>query len=304
MLAGTAKAAEPADVEGAAMAQQVVQTKGMVRIIARLATPPGVQSLTGSPLVAAHRNLASTMRAVGVTTVRPLGRFPFAALTVNAAQLQALLASGLVEAVAEDGIARPNLAESVPLVDGPQAQTAGATGAGWAVAVLDTGTDSSHPFLGGRVVAEACFSDAGGSGGGTTLCPNGQYQQVGTGAARPCTFTSTCSHGTHVAGIAAGRNATMTGVAPSAGIVAVQVFTNIGGSLGAYNSDIVLGLDQVLTFAGNGLKIASVNLSLGGSLYSTYCDSFDGGATKYAIDQLRAAGIATAIAAGNNGQDG
>src|SRR3954466_6126207 len=178
VLAGTADAAGTADVDGAAAVQKIVQAKGSVRIIARLATPPGVQSLTGSALATAQRNLATAMRAVGVTAVRPLGRFPFAALTVDATQLQALLASGLVEAVAEDGIAHPTLAESVPLVDGPQAQAAGATGTGWAVAVLDTGTDASHPFLGGRVAAEACFSDAGGAGGGTTLCSNGQYQQV------------------------------------------------------------------------------------------------------------------------------
>ena len=62
------------------------------------------------------------MRAVGVTAVQPLGRFPFAALAVNAAQLQTLLASGLVEAVAENGTYQAFLAESVPLVNGPQAQ--------------------------------------------------------------------------------------------------------------------------------------------------------------------------------------
>src|SRR4051812_12117939 len=103
-----------------------------------------------------------------------------------------------VEAVGEDGIARPQLAESVPLIHGPEAQAAGATGAGWGVAILDTGVEATHPFFGGRVVAEACFSNHGGSSAGTTLCPNGQPQQVGPGAARPC--ASGCEHGTHVAG--------------------------------------------------------------------------------------------------------
>src|SRR5947209_14347852 len=74
VLAGTADAAGTADVEGAAAVQKIVQAKGTVRIIARLATPPGVQALTGSALATAQRSLAATMRAAGVTTVRPLGR--------------------------------------------------------------------------------------------------------------------------------------------------------------------------------------------------------------------------------------
>src|SRR5689334_9084242 len=77
VLAGSAAAAQPADVEGAATVQKIAQAKGTVRVIARLTTPAGATRLTGSALAAAQRNLAATMRAAGVTAVQPLGRFPF-----------------------------------------------------------------------------------------------------------------------------------------------------------------------------------------------------------------------------------
>src|SRR5207247_3248665 len=48
-----------------------------------------------------------------------------------------------------------------------------------------------------------------------------------------------------------------------------------------------------------GLTLAAVNMSLGGGLSATFCDDEP---QKPAIDQLRAVGVATAIASGNNGQ--
>jgi subtilisin family serine protease len=46
------------------------------------------------------------------------------------------------------------------------------------------------------------------------------------------------------------------------------------------------------------VKLASINMSLGGGQYFSACDTEP---LKQAIDNLRAAGVATAIAAGNNG---
>ena len=51
-----------------------------------------------------------------------------------------------------DELSAPTLAESVPLIGGPAAWAAGYTGAGWTVAVLDTGIDKTHPFLAGKVI--------------------------------------------------------------------------------------------------------------------------------------------------------
>src|SRR5262249_39364770 len=140
----------------------------------------------------------------------------------------------------EDRLAHPHLIQSVPLIGmtGPDggAYGFGATGQGQAIAILDTGVQSSHPFItAAKVVAEACFSNSAGTG--VSLCPNGQRSQTGRGAADPtvpaCQNMFLCSHGMAVAGIAAGLNSTpgnpagspANGVARNASIVAVQVFT-------------------------------------------------------------------------------
>jgi subtilisin family serine protease len=59
---------------------------------------------------------------------------------------------------AEDTLSAPTLADSVPLIGADVAWAAGYSGAGQAVAILDTGVDKTHPFLTGKVIAEACFS--------------------------------------------------------------------------------------------------------------------------------------------------
>ena len=88
----------------------------------------------------------------------------------------------------------------------PSARSLGWTGTGQTVAVIDTGVDRNHPWIGGHVVAEACFANpAVGVTGG--ICPNRTATQYGTGAAAPCTFTAStgsCGHGTHTAQTAAG----------------------------------------------------------------------------------------------------
>src|SRR5206468_7846933 len=137
---------------------------------------------------------------------------------------------------------------------------------------------------------------------------NGLSQQFGPGSAVPCQM-SDCLHGTHVAGIAAGSGASagvaFSGVAKSAQLMAVQVFTEIdsiiscGGApkcLGAFTSDLISGLERVLAVAPQ-YNIASVNMSLGGAQFSTPCDSQP---YKPVIDNLRSIGIATVIAAGNS----
>jgi uncharacterized repeat protein (TIGR01451 family) len=110
-----------------------------------------------------------------------------------------------------------------------------------------------------------------------------------------------------VASIAAGDNGgSIVGVAPDANIISLQIFSlfNNASYCGGYSScvltftsDQIAALERVYELR-NTYNIASVNMSLGGGQYATTCDS-DG--RKAAIDNLRAAGIATIVASGNNG---
>jgi len=115
----------------------------------------------------------------------------------------------------------------------------------------------------------------------------------------PCTGATGCDHGTHVAGIAAGKSASFSGVAKDANLIAMQVFSRTGTSIGAYSSDVVKALERVYVLRGT-YNIAAVNMSLGGGLFAANCDGTES-LRKAAIDNLRSVGIATVIASGNDG---
>lgn len=232
---------------------------------------------------------------------------PYLALSVTPAALDKLIASERVQFVSEDEKLQPLLAQSAPIVGAGSVWASGYTGSGWSVAVLDSGVQRDHPFLAGKVVREACFSTTSVVDASQTLCPDGAESQIGTGAATPC---AECSHGTHVAGIAAGNGPDFSGVARGASLIAVQVFSRFTGEaqcgvgvsscLMSWTSDVLLGLEHVYSLRAQ-LNIAAVNLSLGSGLHLTYCDADP---VKPAVDSLRAAGIATVVASGNEGYVG
>lgn len=285
------------------------ETQGAVRVIARLAVEPAAADV----LPAAQISAATDMQAMGVVGAVPISaELPYVVAEVTADQLKALEANPKFDLVVEDRIVPPTLAESTVLIEAPQVWAAGGRGAGQAVAILDTGVDASHPFLAGRVTVEACFSSTSPATGAVSACPNGLREQIGPGAAAPCK-ASGCEHGTHVAGIAAGRGQQFSGVAPDAEIIAVQVFSQFvdkpGGPnpcrdsgqrspcIASFTSDQIRGLDHVRRIS-TARPVASANMSLGGGRSSGACDT---DLTKPVIDQLRAANVATVIAAGNNG---
>src|SRR6267142_1793145 len=207
---------------------------------------------------------------------------PLVALEIDASALAGLEGAPIwVDRVHEDAIKTPLLPDSVPLIGGDVAWGRGFDGSGVVVAVLDTGVDSTHPFLAGKVVEEACYSSTL-ARHSKTFCPNGAEEQVGPGSAVPCPLDAQgCFHGTHVAGIATGSGAsagqTFSGVAPGAQIMAVQVFSKFTSvsdcglfntpCVGAYTSDLIAGLERVYAVHGT-RNIASVNLSLGGGSFT------------------------------------
>ncbi len=201
-----------------------------------------------------------------------------------------------VESVDRD-ISKPQLNQSVEVVGASIAWDMGFTGAGWYVAVLDTGLLTSHEMFQGKNIVEQCFARGDDDSDTYGDCPNGLEEMSGPGAATP--YYS--GHGTHVSGIAVGNNhRDIFGVAKDAGIIAIQVFSYISnwGSVGSYDSDNLKGLESVYLMR-NTYKIASANMSLGSNeSYPSYCQTTQSDA----IDNLKAVGIATAVASGNESQ--
>jgi subtilisin len=304
--AAAAHAGSPVPSELLARAER----EGRARVIVRLAAPDAARAPGAAARAARERAADGALGRVGATARAAARRYrglPLLALELSAGELDALAGSPDVVAIRPDRIHRPALATSVPRIGGDVAAAAGFDGSGTAVVIVDTGVDAAHAFLGGRVVAEACFS-AGGD------CPNGATTQLGAGAGAPCTYGAQCWHGTHVAGIAAGDGATLHGVAPAAALIAVQTGSReTGAACGAqgspcvvlYESDALAALDWVADSAAGAFPIASVNMSFAtDTVWSTEA-SCDAANEDYAlaIGAVRALGIAPVAASGNAGLD-
>ncbi len=265
-----------------------------VPVIVRVATD------ADSPTIHdAQSQLLNELAGSGAEVTRRYASIPALALTLGVEGLDKLRSADSVVGVSLDQPAAIELLNSVPSIGGVAARDAGALGRAATVAILDTGVDGAHPMLAGKVVGEACFSRGGN-------CPNNSTVMYGSGSGAPCTFANQCSHGTHVAGIAAGDTSSRKGVAPSATVLAVQIFSSYNGSIVSWTSDQMAGLDWVYAQREN-FTIAAVNLSLGFSLYSdrATCDS-DATNSGYmaAVNRLRSVGIATVAATGNEGSSG
>ncbi len=323
----------------AALQARTGQT-GSVRVLVTLNTDFAPEADLSAAEVGAQRAQILTARsaldrALGFAgrDVLTFERLPVVVLTVSGEDLETLRQSPWVADVQEDAPEFSTLAQSTTLVGTAGAygvNALGFTGAGYSVAVLDVGVDRFHPFLQGRIVGEACFSSTrpvtNGStviGQATTTCANGADTMIGPDAGRPCSVDNpdpqnACSHGTHVAGIVAGAayaemvadgaGGTYSGVAPGAGIVAVQVFSRIDGAFcgavqnspcyATFPSDQLRALDWLGGVATT-YNLAAVNMSIGGTTrFTSACDT---DSRKPAIDQLRGINVPVVIASGNSG---
>ncbi len=299
-------------------------TRAESRLIERATSGGTVRVLVSSPGPGKQQGVLKMLEKTDADVLTVYDAFPVLLVNADAPVVRALATDDRVIGLQEDVAEPPVLASSVPLINADDMRVQGFDGSGTIVAILDTGIDVDHPFFAGRIVSQSCYSNAGGAGGNVTLCPGGTSSETTGNAANAETAacisvaTNLCTHGSHVAGIAAGNATGSTpgapgdGVAPDARILAMQVFTRFNSPAScapsaapcvlSYTSDQLLGLQRVATLESGGTllpnHVVSVNMSLGGGSNATACDA---DSRKPAIDALIALNVATVIASGNNG---
>ncbi|WP_295850309.1 S8 family serine peptidase [uncultured Xylophilus sp.] len=218
----------------------------------------------------------------------------------------------------------PQLNQSGFTMNLPGAWNVGYVGSGQNIAILDTGVQLNHDFFkdasgNSRIFFQACFGTN--SGNAQSVCPaqdaNGDspLNYPNSGAPTPSNLCSPyaepCFHGTHVAGIAAGRYQTtlptpVQGVAYGARILAIKVSSydpTTAPNLPYFTEDIVAALNAIMLnmSAGTTNNPFTVNISSGtSSTYGGQCNYFNAAATA-AIDNLRNLGVPVVVAAGNSG---
>ncbi len=173
------------------------------------------------------------------------------------------------------------LLESRALIGADALFEDGITGDGTVVAVLDTGVDAAHPDLEDAVIHRWHFLDAGSTTG------EGAEDDHG--------------HGTHVAGIIAGRGGVAPrGVAPGARVAAIKVLDENNRG---FFSDWTAGVEHVVALheADNGIRIDAINLSVQSDVpFEGVCDDLFA-AFSAAFEAAIERGITVFAASGNGG---
>ncbi|MEV7684194.1 S8 family serine peptidase [Streptomyces sp. NPDC088341] len=170
-----------------------------------------------------------------------------------------------------DGKVNATLDRSTAQINAPAAWDAGYQGQGVKVAVLDTGADTAHPDLAGRIVEARDFSGSGGT-------------------------EDVFGHGTHVASTVGGSGAasggSRKGVAPRSGLLIGKVLGNDGYGT---ESQVIEGMEWA---AAEGARV--INMSLGSDAPTDGTDPMS-----RALDELTASsGALFVVAAGNTGEMG
>ena len=189
----------------------------------------------------------------------------------------------------------------------------GYSGEGMVIAVLDTGLDYNHSaFSVGNFTADRNklglkFSDIDGFirdteamrlHAGLTASDVYINEKVpfafdyadGDPDVYPMT-PSAAEHGTHVAGVIAGKDSEITGVAPNAQLAIMKIFSDVEGS--ARSSWILSALEDCVT-----VGVDVINMSIGTSC--GFSREMDREAITGVYDRIRATGISMVVAASNS----
>ena len=249
---------------------------------------------------AATPSVERTVKELGGTVDRHLGIISGLSATVPAAAVPAISATRGVEAVSSnariqmfsiggyDPTTDVNSLYNVTGMTGAQSYwKAGYTGKGVDVALIDTGVVPVNGLTAsGKVIT------------GPDLSFDSQYPQL--------RYMDGYGHGTHMAGIIAGRDDAVSGspvgdsndfvgMAPDAKIVSVRVGDHTGA---ADVSQVIAAIDWVVQHKNdNGMNIKVLNLSFGTDSTQSYV--FD--PLAYAAEQAWKHGIVVVAAVGNGG---
>jgi serine protease AprX len=226
-----------------------------------------VQGPDARAAAAAHGRVAKGLPLVGGV-----------AASIRSANLQRLAHDPRVSFVALDApvtltatgsISAASLATTFPGRDSASNPwSAGATGRGVGIAIIDSGVTPSADF-GSRLVQVALDGQNG-------------------------SLDDTIGHGTMVAGVAAGHSpdGKFIGIAPDANVYAI----NINRPDGVHTSDVITALKWVFDNA-HAYNIRVVNLSMSETVKSSYLES----PLDLALERLWASGVFIAVSAGNLG---
>jgi serine protease AprX len=283
--ANTAPAAKPAHIDAGPRPLQPARTD---KIAPKLASQLATNSQAGQKFdVIVTTNVdPSELQLPGVK----MGQTYHRAITGFAAQLTAdqirqLRANPDIAAIGSDEVVHASIDSATKWTGATQArQTYGVTGDGdgWqrgyskqdsVIAIIDTGIDTGHKDLAGKVIG---------------------WQDFINGKAAPYDDNG---HGTHVSGIAAGAgivNPAMKGVAPGAALVGVKVLDQDGS--GTF-SGVIGGIEWVIDHKDT-YNIRVLNMSLGAGGSSDGQDELS-----QAVNSAVDSGIVAVVAAGNEGPD-
>ena len=174
-------------------------------------------------------------------------------------------------------------AQAFPLTNTDLAHAAGARGAGVTIAIIDDGIDHDHPAFGGQ----SAFPNSKILGG----------RDFADNDSDPTVDCTAQSHGTSVAGVAAGNGGGITGTAPDANLVFLKIQSaSICGQNGL-DGDIAGAIDWAVTNRNTfGIKVISMSLGTS-STFTNPCSSI---AEASALNAAQSAGMVTLVASGNS----